>query len=130
MKPNPTLGLRHIALYIKNFEACRHFYIDILGMKIAWQPDENNLYLTSGTDNLALHRASLNFQPSSDQCLDHLGFFLAKYQDVDTWHQYLLSHHVVIKAPPKDHRDHTRSFYCADPDGNTIQFIYYPLEKL
>lgn len=128
-KPNPTQGLHHVALYVKNFDACRHFYIDLLGMTIDWEPDADNLYLTSGNDNFALHRAPPDFSPAKHQHLDHIGFFLKERADVDQWHQYLFSQQVEIKATPKDHRDGTRSFYCADPDGNIVQFIYYPRVK-
>lgn len=125
-KPNPTLGLRHIALWVKNFDACEHFYIDLLGMTIDWRPDQDNLYLTSGSDNIALHRASADFNPAKHQHLDHLGFFLQEQTDVDAWHAFLSQQGAVIHAQPKDHRDGTRSFYCADPDGNVVQMIYYP----
>lgn len=128
-RPNPTAGMRHVAFYIKNFDACAHFYIDILGMAVDWQPDADNLYLSSGNDNLALHRASADFMPEKHQHLDHIGFFLYERNDVDSWHEYLKNHEVTIKALPKDHRDGTRSFYCADPDGNVVQFIYYPKVK-
>ncbi len=125
-KPNPTAGLRHVALFVKNFSECGYFYTELLGMQLVWQPDEDNLYLSSGTDNLALHRAPLDFSPAKHQHLDHLGFFLKEREDVDTWHEYLKSHQVEIAAAPKDHRDGTRSFYCKDPDGNVVQMIYYP----
>lgn len=125
-KPKPTLGLHHIALYVTDLSACVEFYTELLGMKIIWQPDADNVYLTGGTDNFALHRAKANFHPDSHQRLDHIGFFLQKPQDVDEWYEYLKSHDVDIKALPKDHRDGTRSFYCADPDGNIVQMIYYP----
>lgn len=125
--PNPTGGLRHVALFIKNFKECEHFYVTLLGMTIAWQPDPDNLYLTTGTDNLALHRAQPDFNPSLPQRLDHLGFFLKTREDVDQWFEFLSSNEVNIVAKPKDHRDGTRSFYCKDPDGNVVQMIYYPL---
>ncbi len=125
-KPNPTAGAHHIALLIKNFDACAHFYTKLLGMRIDWKPDEDNLYLTSGNDNLALHRAPSDFMPHKHQRLDHIGFFLNEREDVDTWCEYLKNQGVTIKALPKDHRDGTRSFYCADPDGNVVQLIYYP----
>jgi len=125
-KPKPTAGLHHVALFIKNFDACEQFYVDILGMKIDWRPDPDNLYLTSGSDNLALHRAPADFTPSKHQRLDHIGFFLRERADVDAWFEFLSSVNVTIKAKPKDHRDGTRSFYCADPDGNAVQMIYYP----
>jgi len=128
-KPKPTAGMHHVALFVKNFEACAHFYTELLGMTIDWQPDPNNLYLTSGNDNLALHRAPSTFVPDKYQHLDHIGFFLTEREAVDVWFEYLKNQDVTIKALPKDHRDGTRSFYCADPDGNTVQLIYYPLAK-
>jgi catechol 2,3-dioxygenase-like lactoylglutathione lyase family enzyme len=124
-KPNPHSGLRHVALYVKNLDDCVKFY-ELLGLKIVWQPDPDNIYLSSGTDNFALHRAPADFTPAKHQHLDHIGFFLNKREDVDAWHEFLIQHHVTIKAAPKDHRDNTRSFYCADPDGNVVQMIWYP----
>jgi catechol 2,3-dioxygenase-like lactoylglutathione lyase family enzyme len=128
-KPKPTAGLHHVALYVKQLAECVHFYTALLGMKIMWQPDDDNVYLTTGNDNLALHRAPADFNPAKHQRLDHIGFFLAERAEVDVWHDYLLKHGVEIKAGPKDHRDGTRSFYCADPDGNVVQVIYYPMTE-
>ena len=128
-KPSSTIGLRHVALFIKNFAECEYFYTQLLGMTIDWRPDTDNLYLTSGTDNLALHRAPADFSPAKHQRLDHIGFFLRTRDEVDNWFSFLSEQNILIKAPPKDHRDGTRSFYCADPDGNAIQMIYIPLNK-
>lgn len=125
-KPNSHIGLRHIALHCKNLEECTRFYTDLLGLKIVWHPDEDNVYLSSGSDNFALHRAPADFYPAKHQHLDHLGFFLKTPGDVDEWHTFLKENGVTIKAAPKDHRDGTRSFYCADPDGNVVQMIYIP----
>lgn len=124
--PPPLLGLRHIALFVKQYAACKDFYTQQLGMKIVWEPDENNVYLASLQDNLALHRAPPEFTPAKNQHLDHLGFLLASKADVDAWYTHLAAEKVTILAKPKDHRDGTRSFYCADPDGNAIQLIYWP----
>lgn len=124
--PNPHQGLRHVALHAKNLNACVKFY-ELLGLKIVWQPDPDNVYLSSGSDNFALHRAPVDFTPARHQHLDHIGFFLTKREDVDAWHEYLHSNNVTIKAAPKDHRDGTRSFYCADPDGNMVQMIHVPI---
>ena len=55
-RPGKTSGLRHVALFVANLEACVDFYTRLLGMNIEWQPDADNVYLTSGNDNLALHR--------------------------------------------------------------------------
>ncbi len=125
-KPNPLGGLRHVAFLVKNFDACLNFYRNLLGMSIVWQPDADNIYLSSGLDNLALHRAPQDFSPSKHQHLDHVGFILNNPEEVDQWYEYLNHHSVDIKALPKNHRDGTRSFYCADPDGNIVQMIYIP----
>lgn len=124
--PAPHRGLRHLALYCNQLEKTVHFYADLLGLKIVWQPDADNIYLSSNDDNLALHRAPAGFNAGAQQRLDHLGFFLNTKQDVDDWHVFLKENGVEIKAVPKDHRDGTRSFYCADPEGNVVQMIYYP----
>lgn len=128
MQPKPHSGLRHVALYSSNLEASTRFYTELLGLKIVWQPDVDNIYLSSGSDNLALHRAPAHFKAAQHQRLDHIGFFLDEREEVDRWHEYLRSNEVEIKAAPKDHRDGTRSFYCADPDGNVVQIIYIKLD--
>jgi catechol 2,3-dioxygenase-like lactoylglutathione lyase family enzyme len=127
-KPNPTNGLRHVALFIKNFDACEKFYVEQLGMTVEWRPDADNLYLTTGADNFAMHRAQGDFLPVKPQRLDHFGFFLNAREDVDEWHDYLAAQGADIKAKPKDHRDGTRSFYVADPDGNVVQMIWVPVK--
>ncbi len=124
-RPGATAGLRHVALYVHAFEACERFYVELLGMKVEWRPDADNVYLTSGCDNLALHRARREIDPHAAQRLDHIGFILRSPEEVDQWHEFLVAHGVPIKAAPRSHRDGARSFYCEDPDGNTVQMIYH-----
>lgn len=124
--PPATRGLRHVALFVQNLEACERFYVELLGMRVEWRPDPDNVYLTSGNDNLALHRLPPDQGLSGNQRLDHIGFVLAVPEHVDHWYEYLLSRQVVMKAAPRTHRDGARSFYCEAPDGTTIQFIYHP----
>jgi catechol 2,3-dioxygenase-like lactoylglutathione lyase family enzyme len=123
-RPSPTAGMRHIALYAENFAACEAFYVDLLGMQVEWRPDPDNVYLTSGNDNLALHRASE--KASGPQRLDHIGFILNRPEQVDEWYAFLKEHAVTMRTTPKTHRDGARSFYCEDPDGNVVQMIYHP----
>ncbi len=126
-KPSPTKGLRHVALFVCDLEVCEKFYVDLLGMKVEWRPDADNVYLSGGCDNLALHRAAQGSKAESTfQRLDHIGFILEKPQDVDEWFAYLLEHQVSIRNKPKTHRDGARSFYCYDPDGIVVQMIYHP----
>jgi catechol 2,3-dioxygenase-like lactoylglutathione lyase family enzyme len=124
-RPPRTAGLRHIALFVRRFEETERFYVDLLGMAVEWRPDSDNVYLSSGVDNLALHRASAD-RPDGFQRLDHIGFILNHPEDVDLWHAFFAAHGVPIAAPPRTHRDGARSFYCRDPDGTVVQMIYHP----
>jgi catechol 2,3-dioxygenase-like lactoylglutathione lyase family enzyme len=78
-------------------------------------------------DNLALHRAYGGDPPPERlQRLDHIGFFLKTPEQVDAWCEYLAGQGVRIRTSPRTHRDGSRSFYCFDPDGTTVQIIYHP----
>lgn len=123
--PPPTQGMHHIALNIIDMDACLHFYKDLMGMQVEWQPDEDNIYLCSGTDNLALHRAEHDIERGK-QSLDHLGFIMHEPDDVDRWFEHLSANGVKMLSEVKQHRDGARSFYCSDPDGNAVQMIYHP----
>src|SRR2546425_9740819 len=50
-------GLLHLALRVRDLRAAVGFYTEAFGMRVVWAPDECNVYLSSGTDNLALHEA-------------------------------------------------------------------------
>lgn len=71
-RPGPTNGMRHVALFVEKFSASEQFYTELLGMEVEWRPDEDNVYLTSGNDNLALHRVDGKRDQGQ---LDHIGFF-------------------------------------------------------
>ena len=126
IRPRCTAGLRHVALQVRDLAACEQFYCDVLGMRVEWRPDEDNVYLTSGHDNLALHRVQDDAAPMRQQRLDPIGFMLSAAEEVDVWYAYLVDRQVPIVKPPRDHRDGARSFYCRDPDGNVVQLIFHP----
>jgi catechol 2,3-dioxygenase-like lactoylglutathione lyase family enzyme len=117
-------GLRHLALHARDLDAMKRFYVDLLGFAVEWEPDADNTYLTSGIDNLALHRAK--GEVATNGPLDHLGLIVRAPEDVDTWAAFLESRGVTLAAKPRTHRDGARSFYFRDPDGNAIQIIHHP----
>ncbi len=117
-------GLHHVALRTSNYDATRAFYVEVFGMTVEWEPDQDNVYLTSGTDNLAIHR--VEGRAGTLQLLDHIGFIVGDPDDVDAWYEYLVEHEVEIAALPRTHRDGARSFYCVDPAGIQVQVIYHP----
>lgn len=117
--------MRHLALKVSDLERTKDFYVRVFGMKVVWQPDADNAYLSSGPDNLALHRASTPAIETA-QRLDHLGFIVATIADVEASYESAKSAGLEIAHELKHHRDGSVSFYIRDPDGNLIQALYEP----
>lgn len=121
-----TLGMRHVALYVNDPQVSKKFYTEFLEMSIEWEPDPENVYLTSQSqDNVALHKAPQGHSPQGG-FLDHIGFILPDMKSVDEWYKKAAQFHVKIAKEIKTHRDGARSFYFEDPDGIIIQMIYHP----
>jgi len=123
--PTAFKGIRHIALYVTHLSACVDFYVNTFGYHIEWQPDDANCYLTSGTDNLALHQLPAELRLQQPERLDHMGMIVSEPALVDAWYAYLQSKQVKMLTAPKTHRDGARSFYCEDPNGTRIQIMHH-----
>ena len=126
--PPPTRGIRHVALNVRDLAAAERFYVGVLGYVVEWRPDPENLYVTCGEDNLALHvvKTAGDGERARDSALDHFGLLCDRPEDVHAWAAYLQAHGVALDTQPRQHRDGATSFYARDPDGNRIQFIHHP----
>ncbi len=133
-----SLGMRHVALNVKNAQASKEFYCKVMKMEVEWEPDPKSVYVatyhTDGNgnkkamDNIALHQADAPLhKPGS---LNHIGFFVPTMADVDEWHAHVVSCGAKIVKEIKTHRDGARSFYFEDIDGNIIQLLYHPPIKI
>src|SRR5689334_17216552 len=91
--PPPMRGIRHVALLCADMTTMERFYCDVLGYRVEWRPSPDELYLTRGEDNLALHArptppASGPRAPSESR-LDHVGLLMDRPEHVDAWAKYL-----------------------------------------
>ena len=121
------LGLRHLALRVRDIRKAKEFYLKFFGMKVVWEPDAQNCYLSSGTDNLALHEVNEDTTTAANSNpLDHFGFIAETAEAVDRWADWARQNGARIVKGPKQHRDGSYSCYLTDPDGNTIQVLYEP----
>jgi catechol 2,3-dioxygenase-like lactoylglutathione lyase family enzyme len=119
--------MRHVALKVRDMRASKNFYRDILGMDIVWEPDPQNVYLSSGCDNIALHEVPASFSGNvPERQLDHLGFIVESMERVKELEDEFRAQGVSIVNAFKIHRDGSASFYCSDPDGVIIQMLYEP----
>ena len=123
-------GLWHLALKVTDLARSRAFYEQLFGMNVLWQPDAENVYLSSGSDNLALHQIPVSelmgYQNQHGQFLDHFGVVMETQEAVDRLFTTAQESGVKIVHRPKQHRDGSYSFYLADPDGNVVQVLYEP----
>ena len=119
-------GLRHVALKVRDVGRSKNFYRECFGMEVVWEPDPENVYLSSGSDNLALHAVAHESAPAERQQLDHLGFVVESVERVRELEGEFRRRGVKIVQPFKVHRDGSASFYLADPDGIVIQMLYEP----
>jgi len=121
-------GMWHVALNVVDVELMCSFYVGVLGYEVEWKPDPDNVYLTRGRDNVAIHKSKHAPQQGSEArgSMDHIGFVLEHISEVDLWAEWLTQHGHPPAVAPKTHRDGARSFYVRDPEGNLLQFIFHP----
>ena len=119
-----------MALNVMDVKTSKTFYQTWFGMTVIWEPDAENVYISSGVDNLALHQIPQENMPAyrhdHGQCLDHLGFIMGSPESVDQLYERVVQAGVEIIHHPKHHRDGSYSFYLADPDRIVIQILYEP----
>jgi catechol 2,3-dioxygenase-like lactoylglutathione lyase family enzyme len=126
LAPPPTKGIRHVALLVRDMARMEAFYRDVLGYVEEWRPSPAELYMTRGSDNLALHATGNGEDDARETRLDHFGLLMSTPDDVDAWAAWLQNRGVALDTQPRTHRDGARSFYARDPEGNRIQFIWHP----
>ena len=121
MRAPASLGIRHVALTVRDLAAAERFWVDVMGYEVEWRPDADNVYLHGGRDNLALHRG----EAGEGGQLDHIGIAVPTPDDVDAWAAHLEARGVTLKTRPKTHRDGSRSLYFYGPQNLLIQVIHH-----
>jgi len=124
-------GIGHVNLRVADQEASRRFYRDVLGFVIAEEdPEHGGVFMTLG-DNF--HTLDIGQHPAPETAprpqrgqigLGHIAFQVGSYAALRDAYTHLVSHGVEILRATN--HINQRSFYFADPDGNTLE-IYYEL---
>jgi catechol 2,3-dioxygenase len=124
-------GIGHVNLRVADQEASKRFYRDILGFAIAEEdPDHGGVFMTLGenfhTLDIGQHPVPSEAQrPRRDQIgLGHIAFQVGSYQALRDAYKHLVESGVTILRATN--HVNQRSFYFADPDGNTLE-IYYEM---
>jgi catechol 2,3-dioxygenase len=124
-------GIGHVLLRVADQEASKRFYRDILGFTVAEEdPEHGGVFMTLGegfhTLDIGQHPAPQTAQrPQRGQIgLGHIAFRVGSYAALRDAYGHLVGNGVAILRATN--HVNQRSFYFADPDGNTLE-IYYEM---
>lgn len=110
-----THGLRHLALKTCDLAATTRFYVDVLGLEIAF-PHRGMLFLTTpgGDDLLNFMTTRKPFDPAAGG-FDHFGIHIGRSQ----WRTIMQS--LQRAGVPIVSRRGAAAVYVKDPNGYTVE---------
>ena len=121
----------HINLRVADQEASKRFYRDVLGFRIAEEdPEHGGVFMTLGEN---FHTLDIGQHPAPSEAprpqrgqigLAHIAFQVDSYAALREAYAHLVEKGVEILRAAN--HVNQRSFYFADPDGNTLE-IYHEL---
>jgi catechol 2,3-dioxygenase len=124
-------GIGHVNLRVADEQVSKRFYRDVLGFVIAEEdPEHGGVFMTLGNNfhtlDIGQHPAPETAQrPQRGQIgLGHIAFQVGSYTALREAYTHLVGSGVEILRATN--HINQRSFYFADPDGNTLE-IYYEL---
>ncbi len=96
----------HIAIRTKNIARMKRWYERNLGAKVESETDS---YV-----RLSMNNTVISLIDRKKYKYSHLGVLVTNLEDMPT------------SGVRKTHRDGTIGVYCFDPEGNVIEYIWYP----
>lgn len=131
------IGHDHVAIIVKDIDASRYFYCDILGMTEVARPPSFKFpgaWFKKGNAELHLVHIDAASQPPGDKTAHptpendiararHHAFVV---DDMDAVLKQLRAHNIEIDLGPRDRGGGVLQSYCFDPDEHLVEFIYYP----
>ncbi len=123
-KPSiPIWGVRHIAFRVRDIEAARKWYSEVLGMEVEDEFPGQALFVRFGPyyhHDLAIFQADKEADLPDPNAvgLAHIALLVDSLEGVRQWYHYLQANGVEVRG--SDHGV-TRSIYFTDPDGNPFE---------
>jgi catechol 2,3-dioxygenase len=123
-KPSvPIWGVRHIAFRVRDIEAARRWYEDVLTMEVEDEFPGQALFVRFGPyyhHDLAIFQADKDAELPAENAvgLAHIALLVDSLEGVRQWYHHLKAKGVEVRS--SDHGV-TRSIYFTDPDGNPFE---------
>jgi catechol 2,3-dioxygenase-like lactoylglutathione lyase family enzyme len=109
-------GLSHIALKVPDLKKTEKFYVDVLGLKVAFRHPPKMLFLTTPGSGDLINFVKAQRRATANQGLEHLGFKVSPAA-LRRMERKMIDSGVAI-----DGRRGRSAFYISDPDGYQIEF--------
>jgi glyoxylase I family protein len=129
----------HIAFRCRNAEETTRFYVDIVGLKLAWavmsdvvgsigerDPHIHIFFALPDGTYLAffelLERPPAQRDPNTPDWVQHISFTVSGLDELEHAKQRLESHGIEVIGPKIGHR--FNSIYFFDPNGHRLEYTY------
>ena len=109
-------GLSHIALKVRDLKKTEEFYVDVLGLKVAFRHPPSMIFLTTPGSGDLLNFVKSAQKRRASQGLEHLGFKVTKLQLNKLEAKFKKS---GVKI---DGRRGKTAFYITDPNGYQLEY--------
>ena len=119
----PIWGVRHAAIKVRDLEAAKRWYGDVLGMTLEDEFPGRGIFVRFGPfyhHDLAIFQADKDAEMPDKNAvgLAHIALLIDSLEGVRQWYQHLKSKGIEVRS--SDHGV-TRSIYFNDPDGNPFE---------
>jgi len=116
----PSLDQQVTFLHTANLAQTAHFYEEILQLPLVLDQGACRIYATGGNAYLGFCQA-LSQEAGSQPNTDGIILTLVT-QEVDAWHDYLISHQVPIEKPPSHNQKfNIYQLFARDPNNYLIE---------
>mgnify|MGYP002622738454 CR=1 FL=1 len=129
----PALKVRHIdhvTVVVKDLEASRRFYVDILGMDEVERPAFGfpGLWFQAGPTQIHLIEQNKESGPAGNQVaadasISRTRHFAFEVEDAGAAQAALESAGLTLAAGPKQRPDGPTQIYVQDPDGHLVELF-------
>ena len=128
----PTIGMRHLVLWVRDPQHSAEFYRDALGLEIKASPDPRIVFMSSpGSDtdhDLGLFEARDKTAPTPGAIgMYHVAWEVPTLADLREAKERLTAMGALVG---ENNHGASRSLYCKDPDGNEFEIMWEVPEHL
>lgn len=129
-----SVALHHVALYVSDLDATRHFYRDVLGMTEIDRPADFTFpgaYFRLGTAEIHVvvetepgRTERLRPQWSTEELrTGYTSHFALGLRDLQPTLARVASNGAPIAGGPRIRADHVEQWYLTDPDGYVVELL-------